>query len=203
MKKTATTLLLFATFSAPVFAADPGGYVAVETGIVGLNNARSQLSISTTSFFKNPSITFGGGYRFNQIIGVEAGYLITGNSTIKHNFGSHTITEDLKASALQVAVVGTFPISSKFDAVAKLGTAKVKVDYNATINNGYSFDPGFVTSASVSKTNLMFALGGLYNITPHFGIRAQFQDFGKVKLDVVSAEDISVKAFSVGMLYNF
>lgn len=74
MKKIATALLLSATISAPAFAAAPGGYVSVEAGIVGLNNAKSQLS--TTSFFKHPSITFGGGYRFNQIIGVEAGYLI-------------------------------------------------------------------------------------------------------------------------------
>jgi len=203
MKKITAALLLSATISAPVFAATPGGYVSVETGIVGHDKAQSQLSISTTTFIANPSITFGSGYRFNQIVGIEAGYLIAGNSTIKSNFGTHTITEDLKASALQLALVGTFPISSKFDAVAKLGAAQVKLDYSASIDNGYSFDPGFVTSASVSKTNLLFALGGLYNITPHFGIRAQYQDFGKIKLDIVSAENISVKAFSVGMLYSF
>ncbi|MFZ2163064.1 MAG: outer membrane beta-barrel protein [Sideroxyarcus sp.] len=203
MKKIAAALLLSATISAPVFAASQGGYVSIESGIVGLDKARSQLSISTTTFLENPSITFGGGYRFNQIVGIEAGYLYAGDSTIKHDFGTHTITEDLKASALQLALVGSFPISSKFDAVAKLGAANVKLDYSASINNGYSFDPGFVTSASVSKTNLMLALGGLYNITPHFGIRFQYQDFGKVKLDVVSAQDISMTAFTVGMLYSF
>jgi OOP family OmpA-OmpF porin len=201
MKKIAAALLLSATISAPAFAASQGGYVLVEPGIVGLSKPESQL---TTANFLNPvSVTLGGGYRFNQIIGVEAGFLFSGDSTIKSSYSSYTITEKLRASVLHVAVVGTFPLGSKFDVVAKLGAANTKLDYEATINNGYSFAPGFVSSASASKTNLLLGLGGLYNITPHFGIRAEYQDFGKVKLDVASAQDIGVRAFSIGMLYSF
>ncbi len=208
MKKIAAALLLSATISAPAVAASQGGYVLVEPGFAGLGKPMSQLG--TATFLSPVSITLGGGYRFSQLIGVEAGYLASGDSTIKSTGGSAEATEKLKASALQVALVGTFPIGSKFDVIAKLGAANTKVDYTATITGG-SFAPTVVTSASGSKTNLMYGLGGQYNINPHFAVRVHYQDFGKVKLGVGAndwttpgaSQDIGVKAFSVGMLYSF
>lgn len=205
MKKIAIVALLStAVMSSAAFAADQGGFVAADLGQVNYSNATSQFSGAS---FGNPgTIMLGGGYRFNQNLAVEAGYSIIGDSTITTVAGG-TATEKLKASSFQVAAVGTFPINNQFSVFGKLGVANTKIDYTATAT-GATFVPSVAQAASASKTNLMFALGAQYNINQHWGIRAQYQDFGKVQLPGVffggvSAPNIALKAYSLGGVYNF
>lgn len=206
MKKIATALLLSTAISAPALAADQGAYVNADLGQANFSNATSQFS--TTKFGNPGSITIGGGYHFSQNVGVEAGYSIIGDSTITTNAGGGASTgEKLKTSSMQVAAVGTFPINDKFDLFGKLGVANTKIDYSA-IAAGGTFVPSVAQTASASKTNLMFGIGGQFNINKRFGIRLQYQDFGKVQLPGlffggVNAPNISVQVFSVGGVYNF
>lgn len=205
MKKIAIVALLStALMSSAAFAANVGGYVAADLGQVNYSNAKSQFSGAS---FGNPgAITLGGGYHFSQYVGVEAGYSIIGDSTITTVAGG-TATEKLKTSSLQVAAVGTYPINNQFSVFGKLGLANTKIDYTATAT-GATFVPSVAQAASASKTNLMFALGAQYNINQSWGIRAQYQDFGKVQLPGlffggVSAPNIAVKLYSLGGVYNF
>jgi OOP family OmpA-OmpF porin len=199
VKKITIAILLSAFAAAPVFAADQGAYIAVDLGQVSYSNATSQFSGANAP---NPNaIILGGGYHFSQYMGVEAGYSIIGDSTIDTSVvPGVTITEKLKASSFQVAAVGTFPINDMFNVFGKLGLANTKIDYSASVTNA-TFVPGVVTAASASKTNLMFGLGGQLNINQHFGIRLQYEDFGKVTFS--NAPDVGVKLYSLGGVYNF
>lgn len=196
MKKIATALLLSAAISAPAFAANEGAYVAVDLGQASFSNANGGPN-GTTAFPNPGSLRIGGGYHFSQYVGVEAGYSIIGDSTINSTItGVGTATETLKTKSLNVAAVGTYPINDMFNVFGKLGLANTKIDYTLTSNFGAT------GSASASKTNLMFGLGGQYNINQHFGIRAQYEDFGKVQF-AGTGPNVGVKVISVGGVYNF
>jgi len=198
VKKITIAILLSAFAAAPVFAADQGAYIAVDLGQVSYSNATSQFSGANAP---NPNaIILGGGYHFSQYMGVEADYSIIGDSSITTVAGAASATEKLKTSSFQVAAVGTFPINDMFNVFGKLGLANTKIDYSASVTNA-TFVPGVVTAASASKTNLMFGLGGQLNINQHFGIRLQYEDFGKVTFS--NAPDVGVKLYSLGGVYNF
>jgi len=200
VKKITIAILLSAFAAAPVFAADQGAYIAVDLGQVSYSNATSQFSGANAP---NPNaIILGGGYHFSQYMGVEADYSIIGDSSITTVAGAASATEKLKTSSFQVAAVGTFPINNQFSLFGKLGLANTKIDYTLTPGPG-TIIVGGVTATSGSKTNLMFALGAQFNINQHWGIRAQYQDFGKVQLDAVGAPNIGVKLYSLGGVYNF
>ncbi len=195
MKKFASAVLLSAIAAAPAFAADQGPYVNVDVGQVSYSGANTAGNPS----FANPgAINFGGGYHFNQYIGVEGGYTIIGDSTINYL----NATETLKASALQAAAVGTFPINDKVDLYGKLGLANTKLDYTLT---GF----GLNGSGSATSTNVMLGIGGQFNINRHFGIRAQYVNYGKTKFTptvngvIQPSVDVGVSIFSVGGVFNF
>jgi OmpA-OmpF porin, OOP family len=204
MKRIAIAALLSAFAAAPALAADQGAFVNVDLGQVSYSGAYSGLSNAVT--FANPgSIRIGGGYNFTPNIAVEAGYSIIGDSTITTSLGTTTASETLKASSLQVAAVGTFPINDMFNVFGKLGLASSKLEYSCFVTSGAVTVtcPTF----SGSKTNLMFGLGGKFNINKNWGIRVQYEDFGKVDLPAGSiaagATPVSITAFSIGGVYSF
>lgn len=208
MKKFAAVLLLSGVSAVPAFAADQGGFVNFDLGSVSYTNASSQFSPYPA--FGNPgATTIGGGYRFNQNLAVEVDYSMIGDSTITTSVAVPvaTITEKLKSSSLQVAAVGTLPIGDKFNVFGKLGLANTKVDYTASVTNA-TFLPSVAQSASASKTNLMFSLGGQFNFNPHWGIRLQYVNLGKVQLPGqffggFTAPNIGVAITSIGGVYSF
>lgn len=195
MKKNILAFAILSAIAAPAFAANEGGYIAIDYGTVNYSNAFGGPT-NTTSFLNPGTVHIGGGYHFSQNVGIEVGYSIIGNSEIA-TLGAGGYTETLKSSSYQIAAIGTFPINDTFDVFGKLGMANTKMDYTIT---------GSITSsASASKTNLMLGLGGQYNFNKNFGIRVQYEDFGKVTVpsSLVKLTDVGVKIISVGGVYNF
>jgi len=135
-------------------------------------------------------------------VGVEAGYSIVGDSTVETiTVGVSNEKETLKTKILQVVAVGTFPISDKFELFGKLGLA------NSKFEDIYSYSDSFTSysaSISASKTNLTYGIGGQFNIGKRFGIRVQYQDFGKVTFANCTANcDFGAKIISAGGVFNF
>lgn len=199
-KLSAMTLAFFAMTSS---AWAEGFYVAVDGGIMGYSNTHI-LSAWGLDFNPAVAITFGGGYNFNKYFGLEAGFTNTGDSTITTS-GFINSTETLKSSATHLAAVGTFPFNDHFSMFGKLGTANTKVDYSYS-----SF--GTTASASGTKSNVMFGIGGQYNFNQRWGLRVQYIDFGNTRVGPVVANgvpqagttgDIGMALFSVGGVYNF
>lgn len=199
-KLSAMTLAFFAMTSS---AWAEGFYVAVDGGVMSYSNTHI-LSFWGVDFNPGASITIGGGYNFNKYVGVEAGFTNTGDSTITTS-GFINSKEILKSSAAHLAAVGTFPFNDHFSLFGKLGTANTTVDYS------YS-STGTTASASGTKSNMMFGIGGQYNFNKRWGLRVQYIDFGKTRVGPVVSNgvaqagttgDIGMAVFSVGGLYNF
>jgi OOP family OmpA-OmpF porin len=200
MKKIISVALLSsAVISVPALAADQGAYVAADLGQIQFSSNLTG-GLNGDEAFPNPvAITVGGGYRFNEFLGVEAGYVIAGESKIETAFvGFGSATQTVKTSVMHVAAVGTFPINDSFAVFGKLGMADSKIDYSLSTDWGPS------ASESISGTKLMYAVGAQFNINRKFGIRAQYADFGKIKADNCTTDcEYGLKSISVGGVYNF
>lgn len=189
--------------SAPAEAASKGFYVAADLGQARFSNAASAY-LANESFYNPLVVRVGGGYRFNEYIGVESGYALVGESSIKST-GTLVFTEKLQTSVFHIAAVGTYAISDNFDVFGKLGLAYNKMDYTFS---GTTTTPTS-GSGSGSKTNLMFGLGVQYNIDKHYGIRAQYENFGTTSVTASfnngksANTDIGVSMIAVGGVYNF
>ncbi|MFZ2163065.1 MAG: porin family protein [Sideroxyarcus sp.] len=195
MKNTTIAILLSAAFAAPVFAAEQGFFATVDTGQISFTGDNS-------SYFPKPNaITLGGGYHFNQYVGVEAGYSIVGDSTVETIDIGSSSKETMKTRIFQVTAVGTYPINDKFELFGKLGLANDKFEYTYSYS---SLGTSNSTTTSASKTNLMYGVGGQFNINQRFGIRVQYQDFGKATFPNCTGNcDFGATVVSAGAVFNF
>ncbi len=177
MKKVLIASLLSALFAAPAFAAVPGPYVALDV---------QSWSASSTGSLGNPGVgaRIGGGYRFTQNWGVEVNYAQSGSS-------SSVGGASYKASAFQVAATGTYPINPQFDVFAKLGVSANKIS-----TSGFSL-------SSTSKTDLLWGIGGQYNINQNWGVRLQYEGLGKGTGSNPGGNDFSLSTVSLGAVYAF
>jgi OmpA-OmpF porin, OOP family len=175
MKKVLIASVLSAMFATPAFAAAPGPYVAADI---------QSWSTTNNAPFGNPGIglRIGGGYRFTQNWGVEANYA---QSTASSSVGGTSY----KASAFQLAATGTYPINDQFDVYAKLGASANKVSAS-----GY-------TCSNCSKTDLLYGVGGQYNIDRNWGVRLEYEGLGKATNAGVN--DMSASTLSLGAVYAF
>ena len=175
MKKILVASLVISLLASPAFAADSGGYVAVD-----LQN----WSTTNNAPMGNPKmgVRIGGGYRFTPNVGVEVDYGQSGSS-------STTGGMSYKVSATQLAVVGTYPINPMFDVFGKVGMSANKATTTGTTCN------------SCSKTSVMFGVGGQYNINQQLGVRLQYENLGKVTNS--GSDDLSATTLSLGVVYGF
>lgn len=208
MKKKSVVALLLSTIAvAPALAADAGTtYVNLDYSAFNLGSP-SVFGILGGQAFANPgAFRIGAGYNFTPNVAVEAGYSIIGDSTLNSSavIGglSATGSETLKASSFQVAAVGTMPINAQFDVFGKLGLASNKADYSCSGSvAGIAIT---CTPASASKTSVMFGVGAKYNIDKNWGVRVQYENYGKVDFTTGgTAQSFKFSALSVGGVYNF
>ena len=193
MKLITIVVLLSAFIATPAMAADNTGrfYLGADFGWVTLTDTDP----GGTDFPNPNSLRFSGGYHFSPMLAAEVGYAGIGDSTLSDPTGEVT----LKNSALQVAAVGTFPVSSSFDVIGKVG-----LSFNSNKASGTGAYSGLGTSNS--KTSYLFGIGAQYNVNEQFGIRAQYEDFGKTTISSNLSGlswDGGIKQFSVGVIYNF
>jgi OmpA-OmpF porin, OOP family len=182
-KKIAVAFLLSAVFAAPALAAEPRTfYGAIELG----------TWTQKDSGFANPGVVVvTGGYRLTSQVAFELGLYLPGYTTIDYGAGN-TVTA--KQSAFKAAVVGTLPVSEKFDLFGKVGFSSV---YGQQDGTGI-----YSTTYSTTTSNVMYGLGGQFNINKSFGLRLQYESLGQRKLaPTATAVDISVT--SLGLVYNF
>jgi len=196
-------LLFFTVSAVPALAAGQGGYVAIDVGPATFSGADFGAANTGVSYPNPGSFHITGGYHFDQNLGVEGGIVSVGDSTVNTvNLGG---SETLKTSVWYVAATGTFPVSNQFDLFGKLGLASTKIDYTT----GGLFTPA---TFSGSKTNLMFGLGGQYNFNQNWGLRVQYENFGKTDISFPAGwfaigpgmtKSIGLSTFTVGGVYNF
>lgn len=204
MKKIISAML-FSVFSVSAAAADHGYYVSVDSGRVTFSHAEDVLRGTlpdTPGFSKAATTRVGGGFHFNEYMGVDIGYLMNQDS-ISDSF---LIKQTLKSSSFLIAAVGAYPVNEAFELFGKLGLANNRLTYSAPFQTQVS---GLVYG-SATKTSMMFGLGAQYNINKQWSIRVQYENLGKTNLTAsislggaMPGANIGMSAITVGNVYSF
>ena len=182
--------------AAPVFAQS---YIGVGVGsatVSGVDQTIPPIALTGGNSSKT-SLKIFGGFKFTPNWGLEAQYSDLGKRDLVLRNGAAQIgTGSLKASQLSIAATGTLPLASNFSLFGKLGVSANSAKASLTAPA-----VGFAATSSDNKSDLMFGVGVLYDITPKIAVRAEYEDFGKFSSG--GGSSIRANNFSVGLQFAF
>lgn len=155
---------------------------------IGANVGRSELKadLAGAGSFKDTDTGFKlyGGYQFNPIFGLEAGY----NNLGKGSIFNDTITA--KPESIYLAGTATVPVNQEFAVFGKLGAARTRTKING---GGAGFNE-FHNTAVVG-------IGASYVFTKDISGVVEYENFGKIVKD--SGNTLKANLISVGVRYKF
>jgi OOP family OmpA-OmpF porin len=126
-----------------------------------------------------------GGYMFNRHFGVEAAYVNLGEVSYSGAFGVLPVTGGkVELTAFNVSALGALPINEQVSLFGKIGLFGWEAEASDTTG-------GVPFSAKDDGTDLSFGVGIMFNFTPSFGVRAEYEFF---QTDIGDAGLISVGA---------
>jgi OOP family OmpA-OmpF porin len=139
------------------------------------------------------------GYMVNRNFGVEGGWVDLGKFRYNASFTGGSAQADIKASGINIAGIGVLPLDHGFSLFGKLGVINAKVKTNVSASG-----PGGSASANESSTNWSpnYGLGVMYDVSPKFAIRAEWERFDKVG-DKNKTGEGDVDLLSVGLRFSF
>jgi hypothetical protein len=169
MKNGALGLIVSAAMLAgtPAFAGgEPGFYVGAGVGSFGAD----------IGGFSGSDVSFKAlaGYDFGKYFAAEVEYIDGGSPD------DRGLSVDI--SGTNVAALGTWPVSDRFELFAKLGM----IFWSADVH-GFGGDNG---------EDLSYGVGAAYDFTGHFGVRGEYQRFEIADTD-------SVDNLAVSILWRF
>jgi len=174
MKSTIYALAILSTFTFAAQAAPNDGivgpYARIEVGRsnFGLANTLSQVESDDHS----KAVKLFGGYRFNENLGVEAGYAALGSFTTRVIVGGAGVKQDGRASSIFGAATGRLPLGESFALHSRLGLSSGKV-------SGTNLLPD-ADNLMGSKTSVLFGLGAEYKPGPNVALTINYDSYGKL-----------------------
>lgn len=120
-----------------------------------------------------------GGFKFNQFVAAEIGYVDLGEVSAS----APGISATAEADGFQFVAVGSYPIE-QFSLLGKIGLFAWDAEVSSNLGN---FDD--------DGTDIMFGLGGAFHISPQLTVRGEWEIFD------VDGDDIDL--FSASIVFNF
>jgi len=130
------------------------------------------------------------GYRFTPLLGVELAYQDLGSARTLYSLHSNqTVFDDVplllrgdyRVRDFNAAIVASWPLSARFELLARGGLAQTRLDYDEHGNdaggNPYAFHARTRTRSSAQA-----GIGALWRFAPHFALRLDLDrtfDVGK------------------------
>lgn len=119
------------------------------------------------------------GYRVNPNFAIEGSYFSYGEASAAGTLVGVPVRATGDATAFGVAALGILPLGNRFSLFGKVGI--LMTDFKFTVAGG-----GFSTSASEDETGLHYGFGAMFDITPNFGIRAEWERNDELEADMMS-----------------
>lgn len=157
------------------------GYIGAGAGITASDLCNDISGPGVDCDDEDTGLKLFGGYKFTPNFAAEAAWIDLGEVSATGPGGSATV----EADGFQVAALGIFPINPQVSIFGKLGA--FMWDASVTTSSGFS--------VSDDGTDIMLGFGGMWNITPQIGLRAEWERFD------VDSEDVDF--LSVGVQFNF
>lgn len=146
------------------------------------------------------------GYQFNPNLAVEGSFADLGEFHYTYTgIGAWAGLDgegDYTVRAWTLAAVGSLPLTEQFSVFGKIGAAATK----AKSSIDHNIPAVLALGGSTSRTNLLWGVGARYDFTKTLGVRAEYEDYGRVgnKLDVAGGTGrAKASLFSVGLDVRF
>jgi OOP family OmpA-OmpF porin len=198
----ALALLLYALAPGLAPAAGPapdprGFYLGASVGPSHSNDWCGPFLDATLVTCDNSSIGYKlyGGYRVNEFVGFEAGYLDLGKFSATLDSSSGAISDKVRLRGATAHAVLYLPVTPEFSVFGKAGgiywTLKSETYINAVPAN--RSDNGF---------DVAVGLGAQYFFTRHFALRAEFEYLPNVG-NASTFGDTDQQLWTIGALWKF
>jgi hypothetical protein len=164
-------------------AAFPRAYIGLGLGVgnASLPSSTGQVGATavTTSSSKSGSTGWKAyaGYRFDPTWGIELGYHNLGNKfeeTLATAGGSATAHADV--NSWYTAGTATFGVADRFALIGKLGLAR----HSASIDRVCVGATTCTTPRGSDRWGVVAGIGAEYALTGQYGIRLEYEDYGKI-----------------------
>ena len=212
MKSIFLVALLFSLFTTSATAKDlahkkstatPAATVAAPTESTSKLYATIDIGRSTTkdSCFKSTgncsesgiAYRIGVGYQYDSTWGIEASYRMRGGASSSQG----SFTTEMLPTAIQVSIVGKYPVNQNLSLLGNLGIVLTSAEYN--VNGTKS------TYVSERNTKPAFGIGILYDLSKRIGLRFQYEKLGGVEpiKGVTQVTAMPVSMISSGLVWRF
>jgi len=163
----------------------PRGYVGLGVATADHEDF-SGLSNYDSNGYKASAKIFGG-YEFDQMWGVEAGYTDFRKANFNYSNAGVNASGDTKGYAYYLAGKANYPINDQFSAFGKLGIQHSNRELNSS-----------ALSISDSDNGLYGAVGVQYNLNQQVALTAEYERYGKSK-----AFGAKPDVWTIGARYSF
>ena len=219
---TAVFAVILSLFSFSTLAQGYGIYAGGSVGYADFHQNASQIqsiladagiagvSINASLDDKDTGWKLFGGYRFNEYLGLEAGYTNLGR--VRLDLDATTTIPSLSASPVTLTSAATvkvdgftvnglvsYPVYDFFDVFAKGGVFFWSADTRASATvTGLGAPLSATFSDSESGTDLMFGVGARYRFNDYVTVRAEWERYNNL-----SSDNTDVDLFSAGLQFEF
>lgn len=183
--------------------ADSGVYVRGAIGMAhtSLDTSNTVHATYITSDSTNKfAYEFDLGYRFNQYVGAELGYVDFGNPNYSLTRGTtgETSVMYVKNKAVVAAVRGFYPVNDKFTVTGRVGAAFVHTSVDRQ-----SAYPDDAYTGSDNQVHPTFGVGAMYKLTQNVSLTGDVNWYPKITKTNDNATDTNAYMVSVGLQYKF
>lgn len=197
--------------SAPALAQNSGWYIGGGLGSTKADFVRSDFTGLATGAYSAEDDDMGsrffGGYRFTSNLAIEGSLAFLGSYKHRYNNGGNVAVYDYNASALTVALAGNLPLAGGLSLNGRFGIAFTASELDLRRNNGtatipFCPDSWWYTDCASQSTNLYWGLGAQLDVSPRWGIRLDYDNYGEVGEEFETGR-ADIEVWSLNVLFRF
>lgn len=149
------------------------------------------------------------GFRFNEYVAAEVGYVDLGKFKYNYNGGGAGMAGlDYTVSGFTLSGIGAFPVSEDFSLFGRVGvfgsSTKLTLGSASGLVGTNLANAGITVGSSdtADKTTLYFGVGAQYDFTRHLAARVEYENYGEVG-DSNDTGRATVSLISASLLFRF
>lgn len=181
--------------------ATSGFYLGATLGTSNITGSANDIYIPGTDYTQDRqhfAYKLYGGYQFNRYVSFEGGYVNLGSDTVEFTNGRRN---KLSADGGYFDLVGTYPVTTKFTVLGKVGYSILDNSSKETGASIGGIDSQDSYSNSGTKGHVTYGVGLKYQVTKNVDVRADYDHF----VATSNGENVGLKSdmFSFGAQYKF
>lgn len=162
-------------------------------------NANGASGLSSSDHGNGNQFRLQGGYRFNENLALEAGYIDFGKAKYQASYAGGSAQGTLKAGGVDVVGVFSLPVTQEFSVFAKGGAVAAKVKAKLAADAPAALADG---NSSATVVRPLLGVGASYKLSEHVDLRADYDHVSGLGKSGTTGK-MNDNMVSLGIGYNF